>query len=71
MPLKSLGAIEIPGGKGSEFDHAAFDPNPGASLSHTLRAIVSRSSIMMPRSTSRPYRDFRALPVPLPMRVKS
>ena len=38
MPLKSLGVIEIPGGKDSEFDHAAFDPKTRrVFIAHTAR----------------------------------
>jgi hypothetical protein len=38
MPLKSLGVIGIPGGKGSEFDHAAFDPKTRrVFIAHTAR----------------------------------
>jgi DNA-binding beta-propeller fold protein YncE len=41
MPLKSLGVIEIPGGKGSEFDHAAFDPKSRrVFIAHTARDCV-------------------------------
>jgi hypothetical protein len=41
MPLKSLGVIEIPGGKGSEFDHAAFDPKTRrVFIAHTARDCI-------------------------------
>jgi hypothetical protein len=41
MPLKSLGVIEMPGGKGSEFDHAAFDPKTRrVFVAHTARDCV-------------------------------
>lgn len=41
MPLKSLGVIEIPRGKGSEFDHAAFDPKTRrVFIAHTARDCV-------------------------------
>jgi hypothetical protein len=41
MPLKNLGAIAIPNGQGSDFDHAAFDPRTRrVFIAHTARDCI-------------------------------
>src|SRR6476661_7990911 len=41
MSLKTIGAIAIPNAEGSEFDHAAFDPNTRrVFIAHTARDCV-------------------------------
>jgi YVTN family beta-propeller protein len=41
MPLKTIGTIAIPGAAGSDFDHAAFDPNSRrVFIAHTARDCV-------------------------------
>jgi DNA-binding beta-propeller fold protein YncE len=41
MPLKSLGVIEIPNGRDSDFDHAAFDPKTRrVFIAHTARDCI-------------------------------